>query len=232
MPRLRSWGKRRWPRPATVPKKDRVPRILVLAGTNGAGKSSIGGAMLTECGVEYFDPDDAAVEIRNADPSLSQEGAQSIAWRHSRRLLERAIAERLDYAFETTLGGNTIPALLRQAAESGIEVRIWYVGLDSPERHLARVRARVSRGGHDIPEQRIREHYARSLLNLIGLLPQLAELRVYDNTREADPHTGVAPEPVLLLHLDHGRLRTLCDLASAPQWAKPVLITALQEARG
>ena len=162
--------------------------------------------MLTECGVEYFNPDDAALEIRNADPSLSQEGAQSLAWQHNRRLLEKAIAERLDYAFETTLGGNTIPALLRQAAESGIEVCIWYVGLDSPD--------------------------AWSLLNLISLLPQLAELRVYDNSRESDPHTGVAPEPVLLLHLDHGKLRTLCDLASAPQWAKPVLITALQEARG
>ncbi len=215
-----------------MPKRVQIPRIYVLAGTNGAGKSSIGGAMLVKQGVGYFNPDDAAAHIRAANPQVSQDQAQSAAWQEGKRLLERAIAERLDYAFETTLGGKTIPALLEKAIASGIEVRIWYVGLASPELHIARVRARVARGGHAIPEERIRERYARSLLHLIRLMPKLTEVRVYDNSREADPHTGAAPEPRLIVHLNRGKLVTLCDLASTPDWAKPAVLAALKTAEG
>lgn len=209
-----------------------IPRIYVLAGTNGAGKSSIAGAMLIERGVEYFNPDAAAALIANANPGIALEDAQSVAWYEGRRLLERAIAERLDFAFETTLGGNTITALLERAIASGIEVRIWYVGLDGVERHIARVRARVEVGGHDIPEERIRERYARSLLNLIRLMPKLTELRVYDNSKEANPRTAATPSPRLLVHLDRGRLASVGELAATPEWAKPVVLTALKISAG
>jgi len=210
-----------------VPKQGQIPRIYVLAGTNGAGKTSIGGAMLLDQGVEYFNPDDAAARIRKANPQISQEQAQSAAWHEGKRLLERAITARLDYAFEATLGGNTMPALLERAAASRIEVRIWYVGLDSPELHIARVRARAARGGHDVPEERIRERYARSLLNLLRLMPRLTELRLYDNSREADPHAGATPEPTSILHLNRGKLATVCNLPSTPAWAKPAVLAAL-----
>jgi predicted ABC-type ATPase len=203
----------------------------VLAGTNGAGKSSIAGAMLLEQGVTYFNPDEAAAQIRKANPHLSLTETQSIAWREGLRLLQRATSERLDYAFETTLGGKTITKLLERAIASGIEVRVWYVGLDTPERHIARVRARVERGGHDIPENRIRERFARSILNLMRLMPKLTEVRVYDNSLEADPHTGATPEPRLIVHLDHGRIAGGCELAATPEWAKPVVLTALRMAQ-
>ncbi len=96
----------------------------------------------------------------------------------------RAIAERCNFAFETTLGRSTITSLLETALLSGIEVRIAYVGLSSPELHIARVRSRVEKGGHDIPEERIRDRYDRGRLNLIRLLPRLTELRVYDNVKK------------------------------------------------
>jgi len=205
-----------------------APRIYVLAGTNGAGKSSIAGAMLIEQGVEYFNPDAAAALIAEANPGITLEGAQSAAWYEGRRLLERAIAERLQFAFETTLGGTTITELLERAIASGIEVRIWYVGLDSVERHIARVRARVETGGHDIPEERIRERYIRSRLNLIRLMPKLTELRVYDNSEEADLRRTASLSLRLLVHLDRGRLASVCELAATPEWAKPVVLTALK----
>jgi predicted ABC-type ATPase len=183
--------------------------------------------MLIEEGVEYFNPDEAAELIRVANPGITLEESQSAAWDEGRRLLERAINERLDYAFETTLGGRTIPALLEKAMQAGIEVRIWYVGLTNAELHIARVHARVKRGGHDIPEERIRQRYARSLLNLIQLMPKLTDLRVYDNSEEADPHTGATPEPRLIVHLNRGKLRNICELASTPEWAKPIVLRAL-----
>ena len=65
-------------------------------------------------------------------------------------------------------------ALLERALAVGLEVRVWYVGLSSPELHLARVRARVAKGGHDIPEAQVRARYDSSRLNLIRLLPRRA----------------------------------------------------------
>jgi predicted ABC-type ATPase len=211
-----------------VAKASRVSRIYVLAGTNGAGKSSLMGAMLLQQGVEYFDPDRAAKQILSANPGLSQLEGNSAAWHEGKRLLERAITEKLDFAFETTLGGKTIPHLLDKALSEGIEVTIWYAGLDSVERHIARVRSRVAHGGHDIPEDRIRERYSLSRLNLIRLLPRLTELLLYDNSKEADPRTGTAPEPVLILHLVQGKVRETCELARVPEWAKPILAAALK----
>src|ERR1035438_546316 len=101
------------------------PCIYVLAGANGAGKSSLGGAALLQRGVEYFNPDEAARGILAANPTIIQEDANSAAWHEGKRLLERAITERLNFAFETTLG-DTIPALLERALGSGMEVRVWY----------------------------------------------------------------------------------------------------------
>ena len=211
-----------------MPDGPRAPRIYVLAGTNGAGKSSIAGAMLLRQRVEYFNPDEAARRILAANPGIGQTQANGAAWHEGKRLLERAIAERLDFAFETTLGGRTITALLERAVARGFEVRIWYVGLNGPELHIARVRARVVKGGHDIPEPRIRERYDASRLNLIRLLPSLSELWVYDNSKDADPDAGVAPEPRLVLHVRHGAVVGPRDLARTPEWAKAIVAAVIK----
>lgn len=205
-----------------------APRIYVLAGVNGAGKSSIGGAAFRASGADYYNPDEAARAIMAANPGLTQTDANSAAWHQGKRLLEQAIARRLYFAFETTLGANTIPRLLAQAASQGIEVHVWYAGLSSPERHIERVRARVRKGGHDIPEADIRRRYEHSRLNLIHLLPKLTAVRVYDNSADADPATGQAPAPRLVLHLDHGKIVGPADLSHTPDWAKPIVAAALK----
>jgi predicted ABC-type ATPase len=199
----------------------------VLAGTNGAGKSSLMGAMFERVGETYFNPDSAARRIRDANPGITLAQANSAAWHQGKRLLEHAITHRLRFAFETTLGGKTITDLLDQALTAGIAVRIWYVGLAGPEIHIARVRARVEKGGHDIPEAAIRQRYHHSRLNLIRLLPRLTELRVFDNSAEGDPHANIAPTPRLLLHWRNGTIVASGDLAQTPEWAKPILAAAL-----
>jgi predicted ABC-type ATPase len=200
------------------------PRIYVLAGVNGAGKSSIGGAVF----LDYYNPDEAARELRDDHPDLTSTEANALAWQKGREMLERAIWERRDFVFETTLGGNTIPRLLGEATKSGIEVFVWYVGLQGPELHVARVAARVRRGGHPIPEETLRLRYDRSRLNLIQLLPSLTELRVYDNSEDAEPEAGNMPAPRLVLHLEKGRILGPDDLSNTPEWAKPVVAAALQ----
>jgi predicted ABC-type ATPase len=203
------------------------PCIYVLAGTDGAGKSSIGGAAFSANGVEYFNPDEASRRILSANPHISYAEANSLAWQEGLRLLERAIAECCDYAFETTLGGKTITDRLEEALSSGIQVRVWYAGLHSPELHIARVRARVAHGGHNIPESKIRQRYDRSRRNLIRLLPALTELRVYDNSFEADPNAGFSPEPAIVLHVREGKIVGPDDLTQTPDWAKPIVAAAM-----
>ena len=206
----------------------RQSRIYVLAGVNGAGKSSIGGAAFRASGADYYYPDEAARALMAANPTLTQADANSAAWHEGVKLLKRAIAKRKDFAFETTLGANTIPRLLAQAASQGIEIYIWYVGLASPELHIERVQARVRRGGHDIAAEHIHRRFEHSRLNLIELMPRLTALRVYDNSAEADPAGGKTPKPKLVLHMARGKIRNPRDLKHTPDWAKPIVATALK----
>lgn len=203
------------------------PRILVLAGVNGAGKSSIGGDTLRQAGIDWFDPDAFTRKLIQTTGSPLAD-ANAAAWQEGVRRLEAAITHGEDYAFETTLGGNTIAAKLR-AASTHHDLLVWFCGLDSPERHLARVRLRASRGGHDIPEAKIRERWQSSIANLIALLPHIARLQIYDNSRDAEPGTQV-PTPRLLLKMDARRISWPTDantLRDTPDWAKPILEAAL-----
>ena len=187
--------------------------------------------MLRASGADYYNPDEAAGEIRKGNPALGQREANGLAWGKGRDLLRRAIDERKDFVFESTLGAHTNPAMLAEAADAGAAVHVWFVGLDGVERHLARVRARVKAGGHDIPEADIRRRYRTSRENLAWLMPKLASLHLYDNSTEADPASGKAPRPRLVLHLEGGRILAPTDLGATPGWAKALAARAMLIAR-
>jgi predicted ABC-type ATPase len=209
-------------------KSTRRAEITVLAGVNGAGKSSIGGAHLRALGGEYFNPDEAARGAMRGCPGLAQREANAFAWHEGKRRLEAAIADGTAFAFETTLGGETITRLLLEAASRGAIVRIWFPGLESVELHLDRVAARVKNGGHDIPESDIRRRWIGSHANLIRLISHLTDLRVYDNSVERDPTAGEPPEPRLVLCIEGRRLTfpPADQLSRTPQWAKPIVFAA------
>ncbi|HEX2168600.1 MAG TPA: hypothetical protein VHG09_15295, partial [Longimicrobiales bacterium] len=170
----------------------------------------------------------ATQTFRDRYPDLTLEEANSRAWRMGRRLLNRTINERLQFAFETTLGGSTMTGLLMRAANVGIPVHVWYAGLESADQHVERVRSRAQHGGHDIPEQRIRERYDSSRRNLIALLPYLTELKLYDNSRDGYPTLGEHPHPMLVLHLRSGQMIDSCRAPDVPGWAKPIVQAVLE----
>lgn len=208
------------------------PVLYVLAGVNGAGKSSIGGHLLRRAGLDWFNPDTFARELVAAT-GCDQAGANAAAWHEGMRRLDAAIDHGRHYAFETTLGGRTVPRRILDASRSH-DVMVWYCGLSSPEQHLARVRARVAAGGHDIPEARIRARWDASRANLVALMPHLARLQVHDNSVDVAPGEPVG-DPRLVLEMVAGRCLRPADrasLAAVPDWAKPLVEAALADAPG
>jgi predicted ABC-type ATPase len=201
--------------------------LFVLAGVNGAGKSSIGGHVLQAAGMSWFNPDTFARELV-AELGYGQTEANGLAWTEGVRRLDAALAAGHSHAFETTLGGQAIPAKIKAAATTH-DVLLWYCGLASPEQHIARVKARVAVGGHDIPEAKIRERWRTSMHNLVDLLPHISQLQVYDNSFDVALGRPL-PDPALVAHVRAGRVLwpKAKALAATPQWAKPLVEALLQ----
>jgi predicted ABC-type ATPase len=199
----------------------------VLAGVNGAGKSSIGGHLLEQAGLSWFNPDIFAREMVKT-LGYGQAEANAAAWHEGMRRFDSALENGQSYAFETTLGGRSVPARIRAAAASH-DVLIWFCGLSTPEQHISRVHARVARGAHDIPEDLIRRRYQHARENLIVLMPYLSRLQIYDNSHDAKDGEAI-PDPVLLAQMERGRLVWPTDaevLQQTPEWAKPLLEAAI-----
>ncbi|MGE7137014.1 hypothetical protein ACQKIE_05225 [Luteibacter sp. NPDC031894] len=205
----------------------RRPVLYVLAGVNGAGKSSIGGYRLQQAGLAWFNPDSFARELVAAT-GCAQTEANAEAWHEGMRRLDEAVARRTTYAFETTLGGRTVPLRIAEASRTH-DVLMWFCGLSSPEQHIARVKARVAAGGHDIPEAKIRERYVSAFENLVALMPSIAMLQVYDNSMDVARGEAI-PDPLLVAEIADGSLAWPTDidgLRRTPEWAKPLLAAAL-----
>jgi predicted ABC-type ATPase len=210
------------------------PVLYVLAGVNGAGKSSVGGHLLERDGLTWFNPDTFARELM-ASTGCDQQTANGYAWQEGMRRLEEAVDKSLNHAFETTLGGKSVTEKILRAAKTH-DVLIWFCGLSSPDLHIARVKARVAAGGHPIPEEKIRERYPNAQLNLIKLMPHTAYIKVYDNSAEAAAD-GTVPDPVLVLDMENGQVISpdpdnLKALQRAPEWTKAILEAALRGGRG
>jgi len=201
--------------------------LFVLAGVNGAGKSSIGGSAIRAAGEDWYNPDDVAREMQARFPDKPPGEINSQVWHEGRYRLEAAIRDKSDFAFETTLGGHTITGTLLDAIAAGVQVSVWYCGLSSAEQHIERVAARVARGGHSIPEDLIRSRYKTSMRNLCRLTPGLFQLAVYDNSIPLDAQRR--PNIRRLLHVLDGEIRELDR--NMPDWAKPVSAVCLNRFR-
>lgn len=204
------------------------PVLHVLAGPNGSGKSSIGGVRAERKGLTWFNPDRRTRELMGT--GLTEHEANAAAWAEGVRKIDEAIAAGVSHAFETTLGGRTITAKIREAAATH-DVHIWYCGLASPELHVERVRQRAEAGGHSIPIEKIYERWENAPKNLITLLPHLTNLLVYDNSA---PAVDGRARPQLLLHVVDRVLHTPPPhdpdaLERVPAWARPVVHAALSE---
>lgn len=146
----------------------------IIGGVNGTGKSSLTGVLksqTTQLGV-----------IIDVDRITAQAGLGPI--QGGRIALERisdCLVKNISFTQETTLSGRKTEATAARAREQGYSVRLYYVGLDTPEECLARIANRVRRGGHDIPEKDVRRRFAGRWESLSRLLPYCDEAHFFDN---------------------------------------------------
>ena len=200
--------------------------IVVAAGTNGAGKSSIVQPYIERKGLSYFNPDQLTRELmRQGVPANDANGR---AWQHGRDRLRVAVDGGTAFAFETTLGGHSIAFELMRALAFGRSVTIFYVGLASVELHLKRIAARVASGGHDIPEEKVRQRYAAGRTNLLAFIGTAAWIRVWDNSAESEDGRPRAATEVFDAQAHRLILAAPQDAASVPSWAQPLVAQALK----
>lgn len=141
----------------TGEKLDKMPRLYIISGCNGAGKTTASYSMLPEmleCS-EFVNSDEFAKGLSPFNPEKASIQASRYMLMKIRYLLQR----RLDFAVETTLATRTLLKTVRMAQDAGYSVTLLYFWLNSPELAVERVRARVEAGGHNIPEETIRRRY-------------------------------------------------------------------------
>src|SRR5437588_3644180 len=162
------------------------PAVVVLAGPNGAGKTTSARTLLAETLqlMTFVNADVIAQGLSGFDP-------ESMAMEAGRIMLQRlhALAEqRASFAFETTLAGRSYARWWRSLRAGGYAVHLVYIWLASADLAVARVKERVSQGGHAIPEATIRQRYRRGIRNFFHLFrPAVTTWKVFDNTSPGLP---------------------------------------------
>jgi predicted ABC-type ATPase len=158
-----------------------MPRVVVLAGINGAGKTTASRDLLVNVlKIPVFTNADAiarGLNSLNPESEAFRAGRVMLDWMHD------LAKERRDFAFETTLSARTYAGWLSGLRDSGYEVQLYYYWLRSAEVAIARVAQRVRSGGHHIPDADVLRRYGRSVKNFLDLYRGVADIwEVFDNT--------------------------------------------------
>ena len=141
-----------------------MPSLYIIAGPNGAGKTTTAEKLLPEylnC-IEYVNADNIA-------RGISPFNVESVAFQAGRVMLERMtelVKRKVDFAFETTLSAKSYVSFLKYCKSKGYEITLVFIWLDSPETAIQRVKSRVEKGGHNIPEKVIERRYFKGIENL------------------------------------------------------------------
>lgn len=186
---------------------DRRPIVIAIAGPNGAGKTTFFHSYLASAGLRFVCADILADELE-----LQAYEAARLADNLRRAL----VARQESFVFETVFSdpvGDKI-AFLEEAVLLGYEVVLCYIGLSSPEESVDRVSLRASQGGHDVPLEKLRSRYPRTLANLRAAILRLPRVIVYDNRDLSDPFRIIAD-------FKHGKLDRARD--PVPEWLRSVI---------
>jgi predicted ABC-type ATPase len=165
------------------------PILIIIAGPNGSGKTSITSRILEHEWVEecvYINPDEIARDKfgdwNNVDAVLN-------AAKYAEQLREECLEKGKSLIFETVLSANDKIDFIKKAKEKGYFVHLFFVGTDSPSINASRIAQRVMEGGHDVPITKIISRYSKSIINCSVCAKFVDRVYVYDNSLEFEEPT-------------------------------------------
>lgn len=191
------------------------PVLIVIAGPNGSGKTSVTSKILHHEWLEdseYINPDNVARDVFgdwNNLESVLKAANYCNEWR------EKCLSERKSHIFETVMSATDKVEYILRAKEAGFFIRLFFVSTESPTINAKRVANRVLNGGHDVPIPKIISRYDKSIANCMALAPYVDRLYVYDNSIED-------AEARLLFRLSDGELAKRY-IEELPNWASTIL---------
>jgi predicted ABC-type ATPase len=166
-------------------RKRQKPRCILIAGPNGAGKTTFARDYLTAIAglIHFVNVDLIAGGISPLRPDLAAVTAGRLVLRE----LDRLVAAKADFAFESTLAGLRYAQRMQNWKANGYSIEINYIRLPSPQLALSRVAARVKQGGHNVARSDVLRRYKRGWTNFLEVYRPLADhWTIYDNS-EATP---------------------------------------------
>ena len=185
-------------------------QLWVLAGGNGAGKSTFYRTQLKPLGLPFVNADIFAKQLYPDQPEEHSYEAARIA----ESLRKELLLEGRSFCYETVFSHPSKIDFVAQAKSLGYEVILVFVHVDNVSLNQARVSQRVSEGGHHVPDDKVISRIPRVLLNIKETLPLCDRCYLLDNSRFDNPFEQIAQ--LVNNKVIHKR-------PSLPQWAKNLL---------
>ena len=164
--------------------ENRKPVLIVVAGPNGSGKTSVTGKILNHKWLEdavYINPDIVAQE-RFGDWNSKEAVLKSV--KYCEKWRENCLSERKSLIFETVMSSDDKVDFIERAIQVGYFVRLFFVCTNSPTINASRIANRVMKGGHDVPITKIISRYQKSLSRCRYLATKVQRTYLYDNSIE------------------------------------------------
>ena len=191
------------------------PVLIVIAGPNGSGKTSVTSKILQHEWMEdsvYINPDIVAQE-RFGDWNSKEAVMQAVKYCEQWR--ERCLTEQKSLIFETVMSADDKIDYIERAKKAGFFVRLFFVCTESPKINASRIAQRVMKGGHDVPITKIISRYQKSISNCKYLAAKVDRTYLYDNSIDN-------AEQRLLLRLSDGVIIKRY-VEKLPEWAKQII---------
>ncbi len=199
------------------------PLLIVIAGPNGSGKTSITSKLLKHEWVEdsvYINPDNVAKDMFgdwNSKEAVLNAAKYCAQWR------EKCLVEKKSLIFETVMSADDKVDFIMRAKEAGFFIRIFFIGTANPAINAARIANRVMKGGHDVPITKIISRYRKSIHNCIRVSDVVDRLYVYDNSIDGE-------DAKLQFRLVDGVIKKTY-VETFPEWVKTILSNSLLDLR-